>query len=64
MTDQRVGRHVRIYEWDEVDIESDTLPTGSDSEAADHSTKQTNLELKPKQEQAKGLSGLLKRKIF
>ncbi len=63
MTDQRVGRHVRIYEWDEVDIEDDATTFGSDSEAQPLG-KISALEAKTKPEQPKGLSGLLRRKIF
>lgn len=60
MTDQRVGRHIRIYEWDEVDVEADTLP----AEPAVRSAKTPMTEKKAAPEQTKGLSALLKKKLF
>ncbi|WP_291426408.1 hypothetical protein [Deinococcus sp.] len=62
MTDQRVGRHVRIYEWDEVDSDED-LPQ---VEAADKGVASAHNQDKEKKapETPKGLSGLLKRKLF
>lgn len=60
MTDQRVGRHIRIYEWDEVDIEEDTLSLNAEPTT----TLYPQPEKKAVQEQPKGLSALLKKKIF
>ena len=60
MTDQRVGRHVRIYEWDEVDIEEDT----TSSAAPAPETKVALTDKKTASESNKGLSALLKKKLF
>lgn len=62
MTDQRVGRHIRIYEWDEVDIEDDTSTLATD--AAVQSAKAPQNEKKASAEPSKGLSALLKKKLF
>lgn len=59
MTDQRVGRHVRIYEWDEVDIEEDTT-----SSAVPAQETKVLTDKKTASEQPKGLSALLKKKLF
>ena len=60
MTDQRVGRHVRIYEWDEVDIEEDTMSSSTPVQE----TKAPLTDKKAAPEQPKGLSALLKKKLF
>lgn len=59
MTDQRVGRHVRIYEWDEVEIDETPEQVQEIKVQAADAPKKA-----PQQEQPKGLSGLLKRKLF
>lgn len=58
MSDQRIGRHVRIYEWDEVDIEE--KPVEEDLQA----TKAQPVEKKAAPEQPRGLGALLKKKLF
>lgn len=60
MTDQRVGRHVRIYEWDEVDIEEDTTSSAVPAQE----TKVALTDKKTASEQPKRLSALLKKKLF
>lgn len=60
MTDQRVGRHVRIYEWDEVDIEDATPATAPEQTPA----KAASADAKSKPEAPKTLGGLLRRKLF
>lgn len=54
MTNNRGGRHVRIYEWDEVDIEEDNPEV----------IAQRKAEEKKRQAESKGLAGLFKRKLF
>lgn len=61
MTDQRVGRHVRIYEWDEVDLDDDT---STEPELQVQSAKASPADKKSVPETQKGLSALLRKKIF
>lgn len=58
MTDHRVGRHVRIYEWDEVDETQDA------TQVQQANKKTAQADKKAQAEQPKGLGGLFKRKLF
>lgn len=51
----RGGRHVRIYEWDEVDINEDS---------PEEKTRKEQERKAATTEQPKGLGGFFKRKLF
>lgn len=59
MSDQRIGRHIRIYEWDEVNLEDENTP-----HEPVETVKAAPVEKKAAQDAPKGLSALLKKKLF